>query len=61
MAEFDEEFDLVIVGSGGGSMCAALQHHRNRDRRVGNAPAPSDRQPPLCRNEKGPRMRPFYE
>ncbi|MFC4595840.1 FAD-dependent oxidoreductase [Sphingobium tyrosinilyticum] len=24
MAQFDEEFDFVVVGSGGGSMCAAL-------------------------------------
>lgn len=24
MTGFDEEFDFVVVGSGGGSMCAAL-------------------------------------
>jgi 3-oxosteroid 1-dehydrogenase len=24
MAEFDEMFDFVVVGSGGGSMCAGL-------------------------------------
>ncbi|MBJ7483163.1 FAD-binding protein, partial [Brevundimonas sp.] len=24
MSTFDEQFDFVVVGSGGGSMCAAL-------------------------------------
>lgn len=24
MSQFDETFDFVVVGSGGGSMCAAL-------------------------------------
>ena len=27
MNEFDEEFDFIVAGSGGGSMCAALYLH----------------------------------